>query len=150
MSATSGEGGRIAKTPPTPPLIGTMAPFFIVADLPRSLAFYRDRLGFALTASTGEPVPFFALVQRGGAMLFLKYEAGIAPLPNPVRHPHLRWDAYCAVAEPDALAAEFNARGIALSAPLEDTSDGLRGFEVIDPDGHVLFFGRPADQPRPR
>jgi len=25
----------------------------------------------------------------------------------------------------------------------QDTHDGLRGFELKDPDGYVLFFGRP-------
>jgi hypothetical protein len=29
------------------------------------------------------------------------------------------------------------------TAPLKDTHDGLRGFEIKDPDGYVLFFGRP-------
>jgi hypothetical protein len=28
------------------------------------------------------------------------------------------------------------------SAPLRDTHDGLRGFEVTDVDRYVLFFGR--------
>jgi len=46
--------------------------------------------------------------------------------------------------DPDALAAEFAALGAAFSAPLKDTHDGLRGFEICDPDGYVLFFGRPA------
>jgi len=144
------EGGMGAGETPTQPLVATMAPFFIVANLSCSLAFYRDRLGFALTHLAGEPAPFLALVQREGAMLFLKSEAGIAPVPNAARHPNLRWDAYCAVTDPDALAAEYDARGVPLSTPLSDTADGLRGFEVTDPDGRVLFFGRPADQPRPR
>ena len=43
----------------------------------------------------------------------------------------------------DALAAEFSGRGTAFGEPLKDTHDGLRGFEITDPDGHVLFFGRP-------
>jgi hypothetical protein len=30
-----------------------------------------------------------------------------------------------------------------LSQPLKDDDDGLRGFEVTDADGYVLFFGRP-------
>jgi hypothetical protein len=29
------------------------------------------------------------------------------------------------------------------SGSLKDTDDGLRGFEITDPDGYVLFFGRP-------
>ena len=27
-----------------------------------------------------------------------------------------------------------------------DTHDGLRGFELTDPDGYVLFFGRPRER----
>jgi hypothetical protein len=42
----------------------------------------------------------------------------------------------------DALAAKLADHGIAFSAPLNDTHDGLRGFEIGDPNGYVLFFGR--------
>ncbi|HEX3853124.1 MAG TPA: hypothetical protein VHW01_19310 [Polyangiaceae bacterium] len=42
-----------------------------------------------------------------------------------------------------ALAAELASRGLSLRIPLADTEDGLRGFEVEDPNGYVLFFGRP-------
>jgi hypothetical protein len=86
--------------------------------------------------------PFFANVGRDGAMVFLK--AGEAEaLPNPKRDRTMRWDAYCYTPDPDALAAEFSKRGAPFSKPLEETADGLRGFEVADPDGYVLFFGRP-------
>jgi len=62
--------------------INAIAPFFIAGDVPRSIAFYRDRLGFALTHAEGTPVPFFALVQRDGAMLFLKSQTGVEPMPT--------------------------------------------------------------------
>jgi hypothetical protein len=55
----------------------------------------------------------------------------------------MRWDAYLSVPDPDALAAELAGRGVAFSEPLQDTHDDLRGFEVTDPDGYVLFFGKP-------
>jgi hypothetical protein len=54
-----------------------------------------------------------------------------------------RWDAYLYVPDPDALAAEFLSRDFEFSVPLKDTDDGLRGFELKDADGYVLFFGRP-------
>ena len=54
------------------------------------------------------------------------------------------------VPDPDALAAEFAARGVPFAAPLEDTSDGLRGFIVKDPDGYGLFFARPFESKKPR
>lgn len=55
----------------------------------------------------------------------------------------MRLDAFVYAPEPDALAEEFLAHGTTFSTPLKDTHDGLRGFEVTDPDGYVLFFGRP-------
>jgi catechol 2,3-dioxygenase-like lactoylglutathione lyase family enzyme len=124
------------------PTIAGIAPFLVVADVERSLAFYCGQLGFSETFHEGEP-PFFAILARDGAQLFVKSEAGIAPAPNSARHPHLRWDAYVSAPDPDGLAAAFAARGVRFSSALQDTSDGLRGFELSDPDGYVLFFGRP-------
>jgi hypothetical protein len=54
-------------------------------------------------------------------------------------------DAFVYAPDPDALVTEFADHGAAFSVPLEDTHDGLRGFEICDPDGYVLFFGRPRN-----
>ena len=124
------------------PAIGSISPFFIVTDMAATLAFYRDRLGFAVTFQQPPPNDFFAIVSRDGAMIMLK-DVGVAALPNCEREPSARWDAYLFVPDPDALAAEFTSRGVIFSVPLKDTQDGLRGFELKDTDGHVLFFGRP-------
>jgi catechol 2,3-dioxygenase-like lactoylglutathione lyase family enzyme len=110
------------------------------------VAFYRDKLGFELMHQQPEENPFFAIVCRGGAMVMLKaVAAGVDPIPNRTRHPWAPWDAYVNVPDPDALAAEFASRGVVFSVPLEDTHDGLRGFELKDADGYVLFFGRPRE-----
>ena len=71
---------------------------------------------------------------------------GVDPVPNYTRDAKkgiARWDAYLHVPDPDALAAEFLSRNVEFSEPLKDTDDGLRGFELKDADGYVLFFGRP-------
>ena len=126
----------------TRPAIAGISPFFIVQDVADTLTFYRDRLGFEVTfQGFGEDL-FFGIVRRGGAMILFK-SVGVDPLPNSRREPAARWDAYIDVPEPDALAAEFASRGVEFSEPLKDTSDGLRGFELRDSDGYVLFFGRP-------
>jgi catechol 2,3-dioxygenase-like lactoylglutathione lyase family enzyme len=119
-----------------------ISPFFIVADLQAALSFYRERLGFEVIFEGPEEDPFFGIVRRDGAMILLK-DVGLAPLPNCEREPQARWDAYLDVPDPDALAAELAARGVTFSVPLKDTEDGLRGFELRDWDGYVLFFGRP-------
>lgn len=126
----------------TRPRIGSIAPFFIVGSIPNAIAFYRDRLDFEVTFLESPDDPFFAIVQRDGAMLMLK-DVGVEALPNCEREPGARWDAYLYVADPDALAAEFSSRDVAFTRPIQDTHDGLRGFELRDADGHVLFFGRP-------
>jgi catechol 2,3-dioxygenase-like lactoylglutathione lyase family enzyme len=111
------------------PEISGIAPFFIVKNVPAALSFYRDRLGFDITFQGPEPDDiFFGIVQRGGAMIMLK-DVGLDPLPNckrDIEQGWARWDAYLDVPDPDALADE----------------DGLRGFELKDADGYVLFFGR--------
>src|SRR5438093_7118697 len=122
--------------------ISGISPFFIVSDAPSALSFYRDRLGFEITFQEPADEPFFGIVRRGGAMIMLK-DVGVDPLPNYKRERAARWDAYLYVPDPDALAAEFASRNVEFSEPLKDTHDGLRGFELKDSDGYVLFFGRP-------
>jgi catechol 2,3-dioxygenase-like lactoylglutathione lyase family enzyme len=125
------------------PTTTAISPFFIVTNVDRTVAFYREKLGFETTFQEPDRSPFFAIIRRDGAQLFVKSDADVTPLPNHKRHPFMRWDAFVYVPDPDALAAEFVDHGAAFSAPLEDTHDGLRGFELTDPDGYVLFFGRP-------
>lgn len=122
-----------------------ISPYFIVSDVERSRGFYCERLGFETTFRAPDEGPFFAIVVRDGAQLFMKADANVKPLPNPARHPYMAWDAYVYTSDPDGLAADFTARGATFSKPLSDTHDGLRGFEVTDPDGYVLFFGRPRE-----
>lgn len=128
-----------------PAAISGISPFFIVTDVPASLAFYRDRLGFEVTFEGPEPGDiFFGIVNRGGAQILTK-SVGVAPVPNytrDIKQGIARWDAFVSVPDPDALAAEFASRGVEFFEPLQDTPDGLRGFEIKDADGYVLFFGR--------
>ena len=124
------------------PEVAGISPFFIVRNAAAALAFYRNRLGFEITFQEPPAEPFFGIVQRGGAMIMLK-SVGVDPLPNHRREPAARWDAYVSVPDPDALADEFASRDVEFSEPLKDTHDGLRGFELKDADGYVLFFGRP-------
>ena len=125
------------------PATDAISPFFIVSNVEKIIAFYRDKLGFEVTLREPACDPFFAILRRGSGQIFIKSDAAVAPLPNPKRHPTMRWDAFVYAPDPDALARDFAARGASFSATLADTHDGLRGFEVTDPDGHVLFFGRP-------
>jgi catechol 2,3-dioxygenase-like lactoylglutathione lyase family enzyme len=132
-------------------MIASISPFFIVADVPAALSFYRDMLGFEVTFRGPSPEDeFFGIVRRDGAMIIVKAlgeisegkEVIVEPLPNYSRKPAFSWDAYLEVPDPDALAAEFASRGVLFSVPLTDRGDdGVRGFVIKDIDGYGLFFG---------
>jgi catechol 2,3-dioxygenase-like lactoylglutathione lyase family enzyme len=128
------------------PDIGNVAPLFIVTNVPKALAFYRDQLGFKITfQGPHEDDIFFGIVERGRAMIMMK-DIGVEPIPNYTRDIGkgvARWDAYIYVPDPDMLAAEFASREVEFFVPIDDTDDGLRGFEIQDADGYILFFGRP-------
>jgi len=125
--------------------IAGISPLFIVSDVPAALAFYRDRLGFEITFQGPEPDDiFFGIVRRGGAQILVK-DVGLPPVPNytrDIKKGIARWDAFGNVPDPDALAAEFASRQVEFFTILRDTEDGLRGFELKDADGYLLFFGR--------
>lgn len=125
--------------------LGYVAPFFIVRDVIPAIAFYKDRLGFDVAFLGPGDEPYFAMLERDGVRLMLKAIAPeVQPTPNPSRHPWARWDAYVYTPDPDALAAEFSSRGVSFRQPLNNDSNQLRGFEVMDADGYVLYFGRPV------
>ena len=137
----------------TRPTIVSISPFFIVADAPASLTFYRDKLGFEVTFRGPTPEDeFFGIVRREGATIMFKAlgvisdgkEVIVEPAPNFKREPAFSWDAYLEVPDPDALAEEFASRAVDFAVPLTASDagdDGLRGFVIKDIDGYGLFFG---------
>jgi len=128
-------------------LVG-ICPFFIVKDLPASVAFYRDRLGFDLEFEGPENDVYYAGLKREGAAVMLKtITADVLPCPNHTRHPWARWDAYIYTLDPDALYEEFRRRGVTFAKALSFIYDGLWGFELADADGYILAFFRLRDQP---
>lgn len=129
-----------------------IAPFFIVKNVPVALSFYRDSLGFDIVfQGPSEDDIFFGIVKRDTAMIILK-AVGVDPVPNytrDIKKGIARWDAYLNVPDPDALQAEFLSRNVEIFKTIkdsEDGDDGLRGFEVKDTDGYLLYFGRPNQE----
>ncbi len=129
--------------------IAGISPFFIVANVPATLSFYRDKLGFEVTFRGPSPDDeYLGVVRRDAAVIMFKALGEVVdgqavlvePAPNFKRKPAYCLDAFVEVPDPDALAAEFASRGVRFSVPL-GARDGLRGFVIEDIDGHGLFFG---------
>ena len=57
----------------TRPTISGISPLFIVADVPATLSFSRDMLGFEVTLRGPDPDDeFFGIVRRDGAMILFE------------------------------------------------------------------------------
>lgn len=122
-------------------------PFFIVENLKISVSFYVNKLGFEVQYTGPDDDPYWAIVGRDTISIMLKaITPDVKPIPNHTRHEWAPWDAYISAADPDTLFEEYLSKGVAFEKPIHDNSDNLRGFEIADADGYVLFFGCPKSQ----
>lgn len=122
------------------PRVTSLAPQFLVDNLDRAIAYYRDALGFTF----GEPWGgFYAIGRLDGVELHLKE----AP-KNAAERTHRRYnehlDASAGVDGIDAFYAQCVARGAKILKPLAATDWGTRDFYVEDPDGYIICFGGQA------
>ena len=117
-----------------------IAPVFRVADLERSIAFYRAQLGFELDFSYES---FYASVRRDGCYIHLTCGS---PTPREQeafeREEHL--DACAVIPDAAKLSADFAAAGATFSVPLRAMPYGTE-FYVRDPDGYIIGFVQPAE-----
>ena len=56
----------------TRPTTQAISPFFIVSNVEQTIAFYRDKLGFETRFQQPDRKPFFAIIGRDGAQIFIK------------------------------------------------------------------------------
>ncbi len=126
------------------------APFFIVNDVVATSQYYRDKLGFTIDLTIGNP-PSYALVRRNTIrMMFRQALTSLRPaeLSNTgtVRN---TLDAYIWVSDVDALAEELRAvGGVTIVAPPYDADASRREMMVRDLNGYLICFGRVIDWPR--
>ena len=112
-----------------------VAPVLSVADLRRSVAFYRDRLGFELEF---EYEGFYASLVRDGCRIHLNC-AVPAYRDQSAFEADEHLDACFVVTGAASLSARFAAAGAPFSVPLRTMPYGTE-FYVRDPDGYILGF----------
>lgn len=118
-----------------------------VADLERSLAFYRDLLGFeSRPVSPGDGVPAVAEVVRGPARIQLTTEEGAW---NSTGERRLRGSAVLFFETDDVatMREEVRTNGGAPSEVEKANWIKMRLFQIADPDGHILWFAQTFQEP---
>jgi glyoxylase I family protein len=120
-----------------------MTPLLQVFDLPTSLAFYRDVLGFAVKQSTSG----WAWLERDGIELMLNtaYESDARPpAPDPRRvAAHEDTSLYFSTPDVDGTYAYLRSRGVAAQEP-RIAPYGMKQLHLSDPDGYLLCFQYPV------
>ena len=121
-------------------LIGS-APIFLVSDIDRSVAYYRDRVGFTVNGIWGEP-PSFAILERDGFCLMLSLADSAEAIRPHYRFVDSMWNAYFWVDDADALYQELLDRGAKIDYEPCLQPYGCREFGIQDPDGYDVAFGQ--------
>jgi catechol 2,3-dioxygenase-like lactoylglutathione lyase family enzyme len=118
-----------------------LEPRLHVADFNRSVAFYRDVLGFSVEATFPEDNPSFAIVSRDGVGLQI---GGADAKKSPQDRPTctLYFDVTDALALHDQLKSK-----IPIEWGPEVFFHHRREFAIRDPDGHLLILSEETDDP---
>jgi catechol 2,3-dioxygenase-like lactoylglutathione lyase family enzyme len=119
-----------------------LTPNVIVSDVSRSIAFYRDVLGFTVVATVPEAAPYvFASVQSGAVEIFLN-----APEPAVAEYPAFKdqpiggtLTLFIEVADIAGAYDSLKDR-VAVVMPLEHKWYGVTEFAFADPDGYLITF----------
>jgi lactoylglutathione lyase len=124
------------------PAFQSLTPNLVVSNIARSLAFYRDVLGFSIVTTVPEAEPFvFVWLQRGDVQVFLNAQHAAA-----AEYPELAanvasgsWTMFIVTDAVDDLHAALSGR-TRVVMPLETKFYGMREFAIADPDGFVITF----------
>jgi uncharacterized glyoxalase superfamily protein PhnB len=102
-----------------------------VKDMLKSLAYYRDTLGFSVQFSWEEP-PQYVCLYLGEAAIHL----------NSYKPPDATSEICIFCKGVDALHDDLATRGAKITRDLTTHPYGMRDFIVTDPDGHQLIMGQ--------
>jgi catechol 2,3-dioxygenase-like lactoylglutathione lyase family enzyme len=110
---------------------GGVGVMLVVADLARSLRFYRETLGFRLVGSA----PGSAVLSYGGGRIMLRRVLDMSPVQRRLAHVQI------AVSNVDDAYQRLRAKGVEfMHRPQASRVDGLevRTATLRDPDGHAI------------
>jgi uncharacterized glyoxalase superfamily protein PhnB len=119
-------------------MIRQIAPQFFTTDIPATLAYYKDRLGFECLGTWQDP-PVYAIVVRDQHAIH--FRCAEPPTAHPDKYEDELLDAYLSVEDAEGLYAEYASRGVEFTRGLVDTPWHSREFAVKDCDGRLLAFG---------
>lgn len=119
-------------------MVRQIAPLFFTMDIPATLTYYKEKLGFECLGTWQDP-PVYAIVARDQHPIHFRCAA--PPTGNPDKYQEELLDAYVFVEDADALYSEYAARGVEFTRGLANMPWQTREFVIKDCDGRLLAFG---------
>lgn len=117
------------------------APYFPVADVDKSVAFYERVFGFSCEYMVGKPA-FFAICSRDKLGIMLR-QVSEPDRIVPNERQGGTWDAFFWIDDAQSLHKELVSReATVVYGPLLQELYHMMEFAVRDCDGHVLGFGQ--------
>jgi uncharacterized glyoxalase superfamily protein PhnB len=107
-------------------------PVFKVTNFTSALEYYRDKLGFTVAWTWGDPVD-----RAGVALDDIEVQLDGGGIGAP-RGPSV---VYCHMTDVDAYFDACRARGATIAMHIGDRPWGMRDFRVLDLDGNQIGFG---------
>ena len=123
---------------PPPRQFLSLHPVLISADLPKTLQYYQETLGFAKDFENGDPA-FYAAASRDGLQLHFRH---LDQPPTKGERSADLVDVYVAVTDMDRLYSEFVGRGAKVIYGPATQDNGMKEFYVEDCNGYRLAFGQ--------
>jgi predicted enzyme related to lactoylglutathione lyase len=142
MAHESPAGGRVTpRNQPETLRLRAVMPVLTVTDLERSLAWYRDILGFLVDEEARRDGRLIAVQLKAGKVRFLLEQD---PRPDRARPRGEGLRLYCATRQDvDRLATAIQERGGTLAEAPGRAHEG-RDFTIVDPDGFTIsIYWRP-------
>jgi uncharacterized glyoxalase superfamily protein PhnB len=116
------------------------SPSFTVNDIERSLAWYRDVLGFTAGERWEDGGKLLGVEMAAGEVSFMLGQDDWKKGRNRLKGEGVR--IYCTTGQDvDRLAEQIKARGGTLAREPADQPWGTRAFAVEDPDGYKITIG---------
>jgi catechol 2,3-dioxygenase-like lactoylglutathione lyase family enzyme len=129
--------GRPIRRQPESLRLRSASPGFTVNDIERSLAFYRDVLGFAVKDRWERDGVLHGVELVAGSVSFWLGQDDWKKGRDRVKGQGFR--IYCGTTQDiDTLARQIEGRGGTLAEPPKDQPWGGRDFAVVDPDGFKI------------
>ena len=109
-----------------------------VTDFSDSLDFYTRKLGFKISYTWNDPVEY-AVLKRDEISVHLNKKTDDSA-PSSVHNA-----LYIFTNDLESLYQEFLEKDVKIHSPLTQYDYGMKEFDIMDPEGYILSFGKEMD-----